>query len=329
MITLSKFYTFFQLFLRSKITVLEFRILIRTIAIRKIHPLYELCLKKMDPLLDFSYTKRVNNQTYIYRGKGSGSIKPHRILTRGRKKIFEKIFLNDSQDLKANELFYKSKSELLNKRNIIAPKCFDIIKGKIFTVFLYEYMNLKPIPSGREYETLREKSLELYRDSNDRDFSDPLTFEFFEFGINRLSSNKVFSPLEQTQINQLIKLSPVYFQHLDLSENNVYQDNIIIDWDGSGYFPLGMDFGRLLLSYFIFHEDVFYQSYEEKINDYYQHLHHDIAYEDFKNLTMYFFIVYFYANTTCSESIKLIQPFVKDFKNQLKAIRINTHQKEV
>lgn len=317
MFTISKIISFLKLSLGKKIPMMEFQSLVRTIAIRKLHLPYEYLLKKMDNQLDFSYSNILHKKTFVFKGKGNGTLKPYRELTEGKQKFFEKIFLNNSADLKANIQFYTNYKVLLQKTSIIVPECLCIRKGKHFTMFIYEHMNLLKIPPGQEYEVLREKTLELYRYSIDRNYADMITFDFLLFGKDRLIKSKALSPKEFKRIKRLIGRSPICYQHLDLSENNVFLEDKVIDWDNSGFFPLGLDFGRLLLSYFIFHENDFYDSYEVKIFDYYQNLHHEISYNDFRLLTIYYFLIFYYGNAHCPEYQQIIQPFLKDFKKSL------------
>jgi len=318
---LSKLIIFIKLSIGKKIPKQEFKSLVKTLAKRDWHLLYEYCLKKLDPALDFSYANDSNQKRFVFQGRGFGTLKPYRILKKSNQQTFEKIFFNGTDDLKANLYFYEMRHHLLKETKIRIPEYKMIIKGEVFTVFLYEYLELKPLPEGLVYNDIMNKTLELYKISPNQDHAEPITYNKYIFGRNRLIENNELTPLELAHLDQLIERAPVCFQHLDLSENNVFQDDIVIDWDSSGFYPLGMDFGRLMLCDFIFHKDDFIHSYEKKLTDYFQHLHHDISYHDFQLLCMYFFIVFYYGHSSGTAHTQKIMPFIQEFKTL-----INTHK---
>jgi len=312
-----KLILFLKLSFGIKPPMKAYKALVKTLAVRNWHWLYEFSLKKMDPALDLSHADRASKKTFIFQGRGNGTLKPYRSLSNDTNKIFEKIFLNHTEDLKANIDFYLNSRQYLNDTNIQIPKCQKIIKGEQFTVVLYDYLDLKPLPIGQQYQILKDKTLMLYKTSNERTYSDSITYDKFLFGKIRLEEENHFSSAELAEIELLIRRAPVCFQHLDLGENNVFGNDVIIDWDNSGYFPLGMDFGKLLLNYFIYQKDSFYNTYKNEIAYFYQHLHHQISFKTFSKLTLYFAIVFYYGTAEGHDHTRKFKPLIENLKDLL------------
>jgi len=84
-----------------------------------------------------------------------------------------------------------------------------------------------------------------------------------------------------------------------------------------------MDFGRLLLSYFLFCENDFYNRYEKELSQYYVQLIDNISYDHFRILAIYFFIVFYYGQYSEQAHYDKINPFIYDFRSLL-----NSYQDE-
>ena len=309
--------TFLKIIMNYDVTDKKLRRLFRSFGTQKNHQLFEYCLEKMDYSLDLSYCKMHDNKKFIFEGRGHSTIKPYRILGTNKNKCFEKIFYSDSQDAKANLYFYQNTKKLLKNKDITIPACKDIKKGKKFTAFIYEYLDLKPLKSGTEYQHLKSATISLCQGVESKVIADAISYEKVVDGKSRIKKMKIFSPAEMKTINKTIKLLPVYFQHLDLKEQNVFQNKVIVDWDNAGWHPMGMDFGRLLLSFFIFHENIFYENYMEEIIDYHSSLHVEVPFETFRRAVIYYFIVFYYGHFIDQGQTKQFMNLIESYKSTL------------
>ncbi|WP_205623517.1 phosphotransferase [Anditalea andensis] len=296
--------------------------LLRTISIQKQHPLFEFCLSRADYTLDLSYCKSHPSKEFIYAGRGHHTIKPYRILGERKKRLFEKIFYTDSQDARANIAFYENHKEWLKNTDITIPRCKDIIIGEKFTAFLFEYLDLQPLYSGREYQSLKKATFSLCKGTERRKVADHTSYEKIVDGQARIKKLKIFSRQEMAIIKEYRKTMPVYFQHLDLKEENVFNGNVVVDWDNAGWHPMGMDFGRLLLSFYIFHKEQFYDKYLEEIYSFYDYIEDDIPFKPFHHTVLYYFIVFFYGHFCENNETKKFMNLIDTYKKKLSENRL-------
>jgi len=317
---MTKISTFLKLLIGLSISDREFKDLIRPIAARNSHYLFELILKKYDPSLNLNYSKLYPKKDFINEGRGAGILKPNRILSRSSAKVFEKVFFNHSPGLSRNLMFSEMAQDKFMKDQIIYPAIEEIIKGEKFTIILFEFLDLKRIPSGTEYEKLKATTYNMLRCQQDALTSDEIHYDRFIIGKKRLIETAVFSNDEILKLEAIVKSAPVYFQHFDLKEDNVFLGNVIIDWDNSGNYHLGADFGVLLLSFFVFNEPEFFKLYKEEIREYYQQVNADISYDTFYLTVLYYFLNLFHGYSAGEAHFHKILPVIQDCKSKLEDI---------
>jgi len=309
-----------RLFLGFSITVREFKDLIKPIALRNWHYLFEKTIIKYDPSLNLIYSKLYEKKEFINEGRGAGILKPNRILSSSTGKVFEKIFFNDSPGLSRNLMFNESVSDRVSEKNIRYPEIREIIKGEKLTVILFEYLDLVRIPMGEEYDVLKATTFKMSLPQHETLVKDEIHYDRFNIGKQRLIETAAFSDKELLKLGSIVRSTPVCFQHFDLKEDNVFMGNIIIDWDNSGNYHLGADFGVLLLSLFVFHEDEFFRLYEDEIREYYEEVHVDISFEFFYITVLYHFLNLYYGYSSDKAHFEKILPVIKDCKSTLKNI---------
>jgi len=314
---LKKLNVFFKLLLKKDLQTKELNRLLRSIAIQKLHPLFEFCLSRIDNTLDLSYSRPFPSKKFIFEGRGNCTIKPYRILGRNQEQVFEKIFYSDSQDAEANIYFYNNLDKLLLNKDVKVPACKHIVKGNKLTAFLFEYLDLRQFTPGTEYDHLKRITISLCKKYYKDITPAQITYDKIVDGKARVKNLGIFTPQQEHKINNLIGSLPVYYQHLDLKEENVFQGDIIVDWDNAGWYPMGMDFGRLLLSYYIFHKDHFYDHYTEEIQKYHQAQTEDISLQDFQLAVIYFFIIYYYGHFCEKGETKQFLKVVASFKSSI------------
>jgi len=220
---LSKINAFTKVALGSDVSTQELKTLIRALSIRDLHKPYEYILGRVDPSLDLSYARGAVNKKFIFEGRGHNTLKPYRIMDQQSGKAFEKIFFNDTEDLQANRYFYQNLKSLLGDAKIKVPACLKTIKGKKFTILLFEFLELKSIPKGQEYEVLSAKTLDLYYNAPKRGKAENICFDKYLFGKNRLMDKKILSLYDIAKVEQIMQQAPVYFQHLDLMKTMFFQ----------------------------------------------------------------------------------------------------------
>jgi len=264
-----------------------------TISKRNNHLLFEWMLRRYDPSLDLTYCRSATGKAFINKGSGSGTIKPYRSFNKGNVRYFEKIFFGDAPELKSISDFYGRRSELACPHQIQCPSLLGIIKGNKLTVVLYEYRMLETIADGREYEALKTGALAIAQNLPIIQTAAPIRLNLILDGEKYLLTNGIFTPEEIHKIKEITGGLPVYFQHLDLSTKNVFADNMIMDWDHSGHYPLGPDMGMLLFHYFYFYQKDFLSSYKEEIKSYHRKYGQEIDLISFTTVVLYYCTVYY------------------------------------
>jgi len=302
------------------ITKTELKKMAGFIASYQNHIAFEYLLKKYDPSLDLSYSSDFSGKTFIPEGRGWGTLKPYRILENKNKnkKFFEKIFFSTSKNLASAVYFDDHYEELAENKSIKSPRIVKMIQGEILTILHYEYWDLDKLPPDTAYPVLKAKTLELCQGLSQHYPAK------FEYPIGK----KIYNPKpdlfveEFGTIRSIARSFPVYFQHLDLGEENVYKNDVVIDWDNSGYYNLGVDFGRLLLAHYILKPDKFLSTYKEELKDYHRKSNSVVPYEDFKPVVMYYFLVLFHGHHDTEHSVKKIESVIRDFKEMVSSYKL-------
>ncbi|KEO71749.1 hypothetical protein [Anditalea andensis] len=315
---------FIKLLLGKDLRGREFKQLIDLIAPLKNQKVFELLVRKFDPSLKWTYVDTMTSKRFLDQGKGLGTLKPYRVLKDNKTKVFEKIFFNTSHNLKAALFFDKNKGLLLNNLNIRSPRLISTYSGENLTVLLYEYWDLYKLPIESAYEVLKAKTLELSQGIHADE-----AFLQLNPSINSSIGTKIYNPRpdlfieEFKTIEKLAQSFPVYFQHLDLGEENVYLNNVIIDWDNSGFYNLGVDFGRLLLSNYILNSESFVEKYKVEIADYHEKLKLDIHFDSFYLVVLFYFLSLFYGHHKTEHAVGQINEVVEEFKNSVMKLSLS------
>ena len=303
----------FKIFAGIELRGGELKSVIGLAASRNKQRIFEYLLKKFDPALDLSYCQDFPNKSFLNEGRGLGTLKPYRMLENGDTKVFEKIFFNYSKNLASAVYFDRHQEKLLADKAIKAPRLRDTIKGKNLTILLYEFWNLEKLPEDSAYPVLKSKTMELCRDlTSVREkpgYINPAT-----------GKKKIYNPKRDLFVQEFVKIEriaqtfPVYFQHLDLGEENVFANDVIIDWDNSGYYNLGVDFGRLLLSHYILNQDVFLATYKAEVSDYHLKSNSGVPFDEFYPVVLFYFLILFHGHHATEDSVDQIGRVIEDFK---------------
>jgi len=282
------------------------------------HRVFEFLVKRYDPSLDLSYYGSFSRKTFLNEGRGWGTLKPYRILENGKTRVFEKIFFNNSKNLASALYFAENQNSLLKDKAIQAPRLVETVKGKNLTILLYEFWDLEKIPFVDTYSALKTKTLELCRD-----FHPSIKSGSTDQGLSSPAGNRVYHPKRDLYVEEFEKIEaiaqsfPVYFQHLDLGEENVYRNDRVIDWDNSGHYNLGIDFGRLLLSHYILNPDKFLATYKIEVKDYHSKSETGISFKDFYPVVLFYFLILFHGHHATEDSVDRIGEMIEEFRRAL------------
>lgn len=321
--TLKNIKTIIFLLFEFKVSVFDFKMLTWYIEDLNNHKIFEFFIKIYDVNLDLSYCDQAIKKSHLKEGRSSDTIKPYRVLTFDHMTIFEKIYFNYSSYIQPVLYLNKNKKSIFTNKLIIVPEIYKVIIGDKFTIVLFEYVKLESLPKGREYEILKQYTIELCKGLPTTAPAHKIRSEKLDIGKQKMLDENILNVDEIHKIQILVESCPIYFQHLDLSANNVFLNNIIVDWDNSGNYPLGIDFGRLLLSFLIYNSDDFVSSYKGEIYNYYINNNYRVNYTHFHMVVVYHFIIFYYGHFPDLEHLQIVLLVVKDFKHDINNYELN------
>jgi len=229
----------------------------RDLALIRSHILYEHCLRRVDSNLS---VPTLGRKDFLSKhGWGVGSLNSYRrvFLSAYKTEAFEKIYRNSSEDLYRLLWFHR---EILVKSpgTIKTPRIVKLVRGAKMSLVYFEF--LAEARSINDDELLaaalqfreRTKALFLGR-------YDSVVFEFRREPTYRDGVTKLQSILEKTGNDPDLPLKiekrlmqpdvPRRVTHGDISWGNVLRNGFILDFDKSGYFPAGYEFGWVLGKY--------------------------------------------------------------------------------
>lgn len=214
--------------------------------------------------------------------------------------LFEKVYYSEHDDYKRMEYFYQFIYPLI-KEKINIPKQIQICGGDTISVVYFEYLDLKKHDFGNEFlKEINKYPLFFYNESsksqylnkiNDIDFQIKYHY-LFDFSqhsdyIKQAHKINLEGKYDFEKLESLIGQSKRVLTHGDIHYNNIFKNNVLIDWDNFGFYPIGYD------SAFIFQRLLWINKINEDLDtwlkDYYQK---HIAEEDWKEFkrNVYFFV---------------------------------------
>lgn len=210
------------------------------------HDYYNEVLKLCVP----GWNMKIKKARFIGIGGGGGSLKSFRRVEYGKTISFEKVYFTKSKDLETILWFDKHMSNELENIFKIS-RIQNIIKGELLTIVYMDFLNLEPLCQKNKENSLVElskKMLEIDIDSflakSDNIPKQILDFRkhyLFKLNFELVKEELVNNQIDSISIINRINTSKRVFTHGDFIERNTAQQNIIIDWDSFGFFPLGME----------------------------------------------------------------------------------------
>jgi len=245
---------YFKLFIGKYISPAEYNNLIKSwIQKTNNHQIYEILLRMCDRTLVFP---KMSKTSFVGKGRSHGSLNIYRKVVFPDNNIyFEKIYFVNSIDHQRIHFFYKNIYPELAKTKLNIPSLCFIKTGKRLESFYSDFINLEEIKRSQKFELSLEyysiySSLDVSKKFEElgefHDFTkDTMYLKCKERVVKKLKhtslENKVHISLQK--IEQRIKKEKMLFQHGDINIRNMYQNFCLIDWDRSGFYPIGYDLG--------------------------------------------------------------------------------------
>lgn len=213
------------------------------------HKYYNKLLKKFVP----SWSVPSEKTSFTGKGFGVNTLNLYRKMETSR--VFEKVYFNVAEDLKNHQW---ALSHIVNNPDFsfTAPSIQSLKKGEILTIVYFTFTNLKKLSDDELEQPLIQVSKELYQMYNrsQKGALPPSLKNTYSQSLKeaKWQSRSAKSRLKAKGINtqaldRLLAQSKFIYTHGDLTENNVFQNNIVIDWDYFGLYPLGSDVWKIYI----------------------------------------------------------------------------------
>lgn len=277
--------------------------IIKRARIKKDHDYYDLILKTYIPDIDLSYREA----KFVGYGEGKENTNCYRqlISKAGHSILFEKAYFTDSEKLH-NLLWFEE--NILEKKigKLVTPRIINVFKSSFLTIINFEYLTLEVIDEKKLSEKLNLTALALYDSSIDLavimpDFLKDFTkHNYYKRNIDK-AANKLID-IDVCAFIDDIKKGLYVLSHGDLSESNVYQDGVVIDWDSCGFFPFGLDVAKIYYRMIVNHAyKVDFEAW--LIENYKKHIKSEHWLALYKNFIFFLFV--FIQDSSLKPSSKL------------------------
>jgi len=223
--------------------------------------IYEYMLKKYDHKFETFDDHRVK---FVLSGHGAGSLNIYRIIKvkSHLNTYFEKPYIKTSNEYQKIIFFYNNiYPDFIKQTHFVVPKLELVKQGNRLNFVYYRFLNLEKINKRKRFELLlhyycQYSSLfypnydNLFRNNELFLFTQETRYVNLRNGCVRYLKKKY--PLMNIEefiqnIEQKLINTQHIFQHGDLHYGNVFK-NCIIDWDTSGFYPMGYDLGFIIAS---------------------------------------------------------------------------------
>lgn len=237
----------------------EKNVLIRmgtSLAIRNQMWLYERLIDSYDHMALKYRMEDCISVEFVGKGYGSGSLNAYRKIELQNKTFFEKIYFPEK--FKDQHFFETHIQGLLKKNGIKSAKLNEVHYGSKTVTAYYEFLKLDNIDSNNYFSVASSLALKIANISIPLEITSSMPQERdinilgpIQTLINRISlqCNQEISDIEQllTKVDKYIRNNVARcLGHGDLSLDNIFEDNKIIDWDNYGYYPIGFDLGLII-----------------------------------------------------------------------------------
>lgn len=209
-------------------------------------PFYEELLKRYVPEWDLD----IREAEFVGKGLGEESLNTYRRIVTGKGEIlFEKVFFTESR-LVEKLKFLQEKISPEFEEKINSPKIQISFAGEELTIVYFEYFILNPVPiKQRTQEAF--KIFNILKDIQPQpDWAD----EMNRLGINDFKDHQRYKwnlkgnldlykeeNIDYSYFDECADNSVKVMAHGDLSKNNLFQGNRVVDWDYFEFYPIGFE----------------------------------------------------------------------------------------
>lgn len=219
---------------------------------KKAYQAYEKALGVYDPSIEFIHYDQV---AFLSATGGSEVMNIYRKVTLGTMTLFEKIYLNTSQDLQRVHAFYQHIYPLIDPEKLRIPALVKCLEAKQTTIIYAEFFpQLTPIAPDNLMSCLLDTVVYLSQLPVPEDYVfDPEAFEAYVFYHDQkpyaqeVLKQYGFDVDLLASMESLVTSFPFVVTHNDLHGENLYQHHILIDFDCWGVYPIGYEVARLMV----------------------------------------------------------------------------------
>ena len=264
------------------------------VRLKKDHNYYNLILKTYIPSFEDSF----KSTGFIGYGVGKENLNCYRkvVFLESNEELFEKVYFTDNDKLKSL-LWFDENTSLRQAQELIIPKVKKVLHGDFLTAVYFEYVNLLPLNLELLNSSLNKIAIVLYNNSLGFENTDKTPTFFKEYQSHNYYKNNIDKTIQKfgkkidfCKLNKSIANSFFVISHGDLSETNVCQDNVVIDWDSCGYFPLGLDIAKIYFRLIVNNEyDTNFEGW--LINNYQAHIKEEHWLDLYRNFS-YFLLIF-------------------------------------
>lgn len=199
----------------------------------------------------------LENAVFVGKGGGAWNLNAYRCGGYDGQKVFEKVYLIDSDAWKKLGWVYDEVLPSL-ENEVLVPNVAHVVKSEKLAAVYFQYVaGAKPINRNE----ILPKALNFYKSVKDYKESsrNGVLVDFrrevlYQSGVNRLL--KIMDSSGESRGKQLAIEAwlmghhiPRVFTHGDFSHNNVMSNGFVLDFDRAGYYPVGYEFGRLAVMF--------------------------------------------------------------------------------
>lgn len=190
--------------------------------------------------------------SFIGQGAGKFTFNSYRILNREGNLFFEKVYYSDAKKTQSVKWFYQNYFDFI-KGVFNTPALLSFHDSELVSVFNYEFFELTQ--ENFDVKLLVEISKKLnnlsetYENTLDekvpdylKDFKKHNAYDGY-IGIAKKKQNK--SGLSIEWFENSVSNGKHVFSHGDLHTENIYKDNVLVDWDFFGYYPVGLELAQM------------------------------------------------------------------------------------
>lgn len=265
------------------------------------HRYYNQLLKEFVP----EWNPPIEKAEFFGEGHGVDSFDVYRRVKTSCNTYFEKVYFTQAKDLKKTQWVLTN----LVQKNILklkTPQIKKIYTGPVLTIVYFEMFKLRKLSKQTLGNGLVQISKDLYKASVKEDREENSFPKYLRQYIpNNESNRKELGRIEKAkkrlsehkidvgQLEQLLQDSRITYAHGDISEQNVFKNNTVIDWDYFGRYPIGTDVSKIYIR--LKRNGIMTESLEAWLKTNYSALISESDWEDFKRNTFYLIYIYNYT----------------------------------